>query len=149
MGTKPWNSLIPKRGRAWLRGSNSTAVTWKGLSCTLQKEPQCVECDFDIGDPGTWLGDVLLFRGRQASKEWDLWGPGSAHSGHPERTTGFSDQGDCAGSWQTSPHPHPSTLECSHLKVGEERTEEGTEDQGGQVFLPSHLPGTHLLSQHP
>lgn len=60
---QPRNSLTLERGRVWLQGSNSTAVTWKGLWHTLQKEPQCIECDFLVGDLWAGLGDALLFRG--------------------------------------------------------------------------------------
>lgn len=51
-----------RSGRAGIQGSNSTAVTWKGLSHTLQKEPQYIKCDFDLGDVQAGLGDALLFR---------------------------------------------------------------------------------------
>lgn len=70
-----------------LWGSNSIAVTWKGLSRTLQKEPQCIECDFDVGESGAWLGDVLPFRGRCKQARNGTCDAGRQSTGHPERTT--------------------------------------------------------------
>lgn len=57
------DSLTLERGRVWLQGSHSTAVTWKGLSHTLQKEPWCMECDFHLGDLRAGLRDPLLSNG--------------------------------------------------------------------------------------